>query len=80
MCIRDRIYSYAIYSHKTGIPMTQAMALAFPECKEAAGNEEQYVFCDNILFASVFEKADTKNVYFPAGRWYSCLLYTSRCV
>ncbi len=67
----DMIYSYAIYSHKTGIPMTQAMALAFPECKEAAGNEEQYVFCDNILFASVFEKADTKNVYFPAGRWYS---------
>lgn len=68
----DMIYSYAIYSHKTGIPMTQAMALAFPECKESAGNEEQYMFCENILFASVFqENATTKKVYFPKGRWYS---------
>ncbi len=68
----DTIYSGAIHSHRTGEPMTQAMALAFPECREAAGNEEQYLFCGSLLFAPVFQEgAVTKEMYFPEGGWYS---------
>ena len=70
--ILDTVYSYAAKSHITGIPMTQALALAYPEEKDVSGNEEEYIFCENMLVAPVLEEgAESKKVYFPKGTWYS---------
>lgn len=66
------IYSYAIYSHISGSPMTKAMAVSYPEFTRATGLGTQYMFCDSILFVPVLE-AGTKSieVAFPKGLWYS---------
>ena len=57
---------------KVILPMTQALALAYPEEKDVSGNEEEYIFCENMLVAPVLEEgAESKKVYFPKGTWYS---------
>ena len=70
--IVETVYSYAVRSHKTGIPMAQAMPIAFPDFKAAVNADTQYLFCDNILVSAVLEENSTeKQIYFPRGRWYS---------
>lgn len=67
----NKLYSSAINSSKTGLPMMQAMAIAFQNDKNVAPIEEQYVFCDDFLVAPVLDKgAEKKNVVFPQGNWY----------
>ena len=67
----DMLYSSAIEASITGLPMIQAMALAYPEEKELVAVDTQYIFCDNLLVAPVFEQdAQSKEVYFPSGTWY----------
>ena len=67
----NKLYSSAVMSSMTGLPMMQAMVLAFPEQKEIASVDSQYLFCDDMLVAPVFEeKAEFKEVYFPYGSWY----------
>lgn len=69
--IVDKLYSSAISAHKTGLPMMQAMVLAYPEQKKLADVDTQYIFCDDMLVAPVFERnAEFKRIYFPEGRWY----------
>lgn len=68
------LYSSAILAHETGMPMMKAMVLAYPSEKNMADNETQYLFCDTILTAPVFEEnAKTKQVDFPTGTWYELL-------
>lgn len=70
--IVDTLYGAAVKTHIDGDPMTQALALAYPQERSAAGNGEEYIFCDNMLVAPVLsEGADTKEVYFPSGSWYN---------
>ena len=67
----SKLYSNAVASSKTGLPMMQAMALAFPEQKEITAVDSQYLFCDDMLVAPVFEQnAEFTKVHFPKGSWY----------
>lgn len=69
--IVNKLYSSAVKSSKTGLPMMQAMVLAFPEQKELAAVDTQYLFCDDILVVPVFEEnAAFQKVCFPEGKWY----------
>ena len=66
----NTIYSGTIASHNEGIPMIQAMALAFPNEKNLAAIDDQYMFCSDFLVAPVLEEgAYTRRVTFPQGQW-----------
>lgn len=69
----DFIYSKAIKSNKTGAPMMQTMALAFPNQKSIAGINDQYIFCDELLVAPVLNSnAYYRTVTIPSGNvWYN---------
>lgn len=70
--IVETLYGAAVKTHIEGVPMTQAIALSYPEETAAAGNGEEYIFCENMLVAPVLEEgADKKCVYFPKGTWYN---------
>lgn len=65
------LYSAAILSNHKGVPIMEAMALAFPEEKEYLDNDRQYRFCNTLLVAPVLEhEAKTKKVFFPKGKWF----------
>lgn len=65
------IYTEAKWSAETGEPMMRSMAYAFPQDKDAAKYEFQYMFGRNLLVAPV-TKANAKQaeIYLPAGVWY----------
>lgn len=58
------IYSAASEAVRTGMPITRAMPLAFPDDPVAVPLQNQYMFGSELLVA-VF----TGQVYLPAGRW-----------
>lgn len=67
----NKIYSTAIVSNKTGLPVTEPMAMAYPGDSSLDGVYESYLFCDDFLVTPVL----TENVYqqkvtFPKGTWY----------
>jgi hypothetical protein len=67
----NMIYSSAVKSHITGLPMMQAMGLAFPGEMGLYDVEDQYVFCDDLLVSPVFaDYAYYRNVKLPEGAWY----------
>ena len=67
----DMLYSNAIKSHKSGLPMMQTVGLAFPDEKEYAYLDTEYLFCDDFLVRPIMEKdADKTDVFFPDGIWY----------
>lgn len=74
----DSIYSSAINAGKTGAPMMQAFAMAYPEEKNIAATDDTYMFCDEILVSPVLESGTVKSVIFPEGRWYD--LYSGAIV
>lgn len=68
----NKIYSTAITSHKTGLPVTEPLTMAYPEDMSLDGVYESYLFCNDFLVTPVL----TENVYqqevtFPEGNWYS---------
>lgn len=77
--IVNTVYSGTIESHNNGTPMMQAMALAFPEQKELAAIDDQYMFCDDFLVAPVLkEEAYSREITFPEGTWVD--LWTGKVV
>lgn len=67
----DSIYSSAVEAGKTGAPMMQALAMAYPEQTEIAATDDTYIFCDEILASPVLESSTQKDVVFPKGVWYN---------
>ena len=68
----NTIYSSAIDSSITGLPIMRAFALEFPKETQLAAIDDSYIFCDDFLVAPVFtEGATSREVIFPEGEWYS---------
>lgn len=68
----DHIYSAALESGNTGVPMSQAPAMAFPNEEAVKDVEDEYLFCGNLLVAPVTtEGADSRSVTLPTGIWYN---------
>ena len=68
--IIDLVNSGVIKSSIENHPMTQSMVVAYPEQKQLAGNNTQYLFCDSLLVCPVTESgASALTVQFPKGRW-----------
>jgi hypothetical protein len=66
------IYSHAWEASVTGMPLTRALALEFPDDPKAvAALGDQYLFGHSLLVAPVTHEGQTNRaVYFPAGSWF----------
>lgn len=72
--LRERLRPYIEEQMKTasekGYPVMRPMFFDFPEDKRCYDLGEQYMFGDDILFAPVVNKGQTKKkVYLPEGQW-----------
>jgi alpha-glucosidase (family GH31 glycosyl hydrolase) len=55
---------------ETGLPVTRPLYLEYPEDREAAKQEQEWLLGPHVLVAPVVEKgAQARSVYFPAGCW-----------
>ncbi len=65
------LYTEAKNSADTGLPMMQAMGIAFPNDTTAGALDQQYGFGRQLLVAPITTQgATSKSVYLPAGEWY----------
>ncbi len=63
------LYSGAVLSSMTGIPLMRSMVLEFPEDPGCRYLDKQYVLGDSLLAAPVFNEEGTAHYYLPAGTW-----------
>ena len=63
------IYSQAVQSAQTGLPMARAMALEFQDDPTTHPLDLQYLFGDSFLVAPVVRRDHRCRVYLPAGDW-----------
>ena len=65
------IWSEAIKSSRSGLPMMRALPLEFPEDERARAFAYQYLFGEALLVAPVaWEGQKQQDVYLPEGLWY----------
>jgi alpha-D-xyloside xylohydrolase len=60
----------ALEAHQTGIPVTRAMPLVFPQDVLARSIDEQYMLGPALLVAPVVRPGGKVHVYLPEGGWY----------
>lgn len=63
------IYSQAVQSTRTGIPMARPMVLEFQDDPTTQHVDLQYMFGDRFLVAPVLTRDGRTKVYLPAGTW-----------
>jgi alpha-D-xyloside xylohydrolase len=63
------IYSQAVKSSQTGLPMVRPMLLEFQDDLTTQRLDLQYMFGDSFLVAPVFTRDHKVNVYLPQGVW-----------
>jgi alpha-glucosidase (family GH31 glycosyl hydrolase) len=65
------LYTLGREAHDTGLPLTRAMYLQWPEHEAAYELDRQYMLGSQLLVAPVGAPGDpaTKRVWFPPGRW-----------
>jgi alpha-D-xyloside xylohydrolase len=63
------IYTQAVLSTRTGIPMTRPMLLEFQDDPTTQRIDLQYMFGDSFLVAPVLTRDGRTKVYLPAGIW-----------
>ncbi len=67
------IFTNAVLTHKTGVPVMRAMVLEFQEDLSCHYLERQYMLGENILVAPVFKKSGDVDYYLPKGKWTNML-------
>lgn len=63
------LYTQALISTRTGLPMVRPMVLEFQEDPTTQRLDLQYMFGDSILVAPVLTPNNQVTVYLPAGEW-----------
>lgn len=64
------IYSCAREAHDNGLPIMRALMLEYPDDKETADLNSEFLFGPSLLIAPVMEQgAAVKKVYLPDGKW-----------
>lgn len=63
------IWSQAIKTHKTGIPMMRAMVIDHADDPACLTLDRQYMFGDNILCAPILNEEGIAQYYLPEGQW-----------
>ncbi len=63
------VYSQAVQTHKTGVPMVRPMVLEFPDDETCQYLDRQYMFGEDVLVAPIFDPEGKVRYYLPEGRW-----------
>lgn len=65
------IYQVMQEASETGIPAMRALFLEFPDDKEAASIDDEFLFGSNLIVAPIlFEDATEREIYLPKGDWF----------
>jgi alpha-glucosidase len=66
------IYSKFYLSSITGLPVSESLAIQFPQDENIylTAFQNEYLFCDALLVAPVESTKEITKVYLPAGEWY----------
>jgi alpha-D-xyloside xylohydrolase len=63
------LYSQAVKTHQTGVPMMRPMILEFPDDTVCKHLDTQYMLGDSLLIAPVFNAEGKVEFYLPEGLW-----------
>ena len=63
------LWSQAVKTHETGIPMMRAMVIDYAHDPACLTLDKQYMFGDNILVAPILNDEGTAEFYVPEGKW-----------
>lgn len=73
--IRENLLDYlcasAEITHETGIPFVRPLIMAYPQQKNLASIDNQYLFGPDLLVAPMHESGESRDVAFPDGEWTS---------
>lgn len=72
------LYQQAVEAHEKGTPVMRPMVVEFPEDRNCAYLDKQYMLGDSLLAAPVFKASGEVEYYLPEGRWIHLLDY--RCL
>ncbi len=65
------LYNAFYQSSKTGLPVMRALLLDYPDDPKAVGQDEEFLFGDDLLVAPVVKDGErTRDVYLPKGKWF----------
>lgn len=67
------LYSSAVNTSRTGVPMMRSMMLEFENDYNCRYLDKQYMQGDNLLVAPVFNEEGMAHYYLPAGTWVNYL-------
>ncbi|KZV69553.1 glycoside hydrolase family 31 protein [Peniophora sp. CONT] len=67
------IYSVALKTHATGVPMMRPLFVEFPSDPTVWNIDTQYMLGPSLLVAPVFTESGEVQFYIPAGRWYGLI-------
>ncbi len=67
------LYSSAVNTSRTGVPMMRSMAMEFTEDMNCRYLDKQYMLGDSLLVAPVFNDQGIANYYLPEGKWTNFL-------
>ncbi len=82
------MFSQAVYTHNSGVPMMRAMVIDFANDPAALTLDRQYMLGDNLLVAPILNDEGIAQFYVPAGRWTDIITgkvyegekwYTEKC-
>lgn len=63
------LYSGAVVTSRTGIPLMRSMALEFEGEENCRYLDKQYMLGDSLLVAPIFNEEGMAHYYLPKGRW-----------
>lgn len=63
------LYSSAVITSRTGVPMMRSMALEFPEDENCRYLDKQFMLGESLLVAPVFNEEGLAKYYLPEGTW-----------
>ncbi len=67
------LYSTAVYTSRTGVPVMRSMVLEFQNDPACGYLDRQYMLGDSLLAAPIFNDQGLAEYYLPAGRWTNYL-------
>lgn len=67
------LYSSAVYTSRTGVPMMRSMALEFGVDRNCSYLDKQYMLGEKLLVAPVFHEQGLAQYYLPVGTWTNYL-------
>jgi alpha-D-xyloside xylohydrolase len=67
------LFSEAVYTAKTGVPMMRAMVMEFNDDSSCDYLDKQYMLGESLLVAPIFNDRSMANYYVPQGNWTNFL-------